>query len=56
MNIGERDQLQAAFRDLAGACWDYFQKLKEQGFNEQQAIVLVASWQTATIHGGRQGL
>lgn len=52
MNISERDQLQASFRDFAIACWDYFTRLKEQGFNDQQALAIVIAWQTAIMQGG----
>jgi hypothetical protein len=49
MNIGKRDQLEAAYRDIAEGAALMFQAYKDAGFTLEQALWLVGVWQQAMV-------
>lgn len=47
------EQMASALKDIAIVAWGYYEDLKAQGFNDEQAFKMVVSWQTALLGGNK---
>lgn len=43
------EQMQAVLRDISPVLWSYYEKLKEEGFTDEQAFELVRDFQKTTF-------
>lgn len=50
----EMDQTKEGAREFASLLWAYYDQLRQEGFSEEQAFMLVLSFQ-ATSLGGEEG-
>ena len=49
-----KEQMEAAVRDLAMLTWNYFNQLRDQGFDLDEAIKITIAFQDSFIRGGLQ--
>jgi hypothetical protein len=49
MNVADKDQMKAGFKDFAEAAFNYYTILIETGFKPEQAILLTVGFQNTTI-------
>lgn len=51
MNIGDKDQVKAAFRDMAELLVAYKKSLEEQGFSPLEVMSLLVGYQATLLQG-----
>jgi hypothetical protein len=49
MNVADKDQMRAAFKDFAESSFEYYTALLEVGFKPEQAILMVVGFQNTTM-------
>lgn len=53
MKVHEKDQIQAALRDMAILTKEYHEQLTKAGFNKLEALRIIAIWSAHMMNGNK---